>query len=209
MGLQGSDVVLITAFGTQYNQRIMNTFPYVVDGPQTGNPITDDLIAVGAEFCGLGVGANDRTTNYLAMFGPEYVLNWVRVQRIAPQRSVLVDITMGDVGTNASSATTCNLAAVITKRTVLSGRRYVSTSHFGGIPANATVGGNITAAYKVFVDAFSGGMLVPLNIPGVGLTLTWGIYHKAGGGPNFDEIIQTLSPTTTRVMRRRTVGLGE
>jgi len=207
MGLGGTDVVLITHYGEQFGQRIMNVFPLVVEGPTSPNPVPFDLAALLNEWQGGGAGANDRVTPWLTMFGNDYTLDFVRAQQIWPERSVLVDGADGQVGTHASNADSANVAAVVTKRTLRSGRRFVSTTHIGGIPHTACVGGTITPTYKGIVDAWALTMLTPVVDLGAGLTYKWCIFHKSFT-PKVDDITSRLVMDQVRVMRRRTVGLG-
>jgi hypothetical protein len=209
MGLGGGDVVQITYVGTLFDQTVMNVLHYVIDGePDPMTTVPQDLNNFLQEFIGNGLVANDRVTPYLAMFATVYTLQLVRAQRISTERSVLVDAPLGVPGTATGTPGTVNIGTAVTWRTLRSGRRFVSTTHIGGIPSTATVGGVITNAYRNIVNNWAQPTLQGIVEPASTLLFTPGIYHKKPPGPNFDDWQSYVLQTTTRTMRRRTVGLG-
>lgn len=207
-----NDVLLITYKGTAAGQRILLTTTYkitVVPTPMDANVFVNAAIdAVRA-----GVGGGDLVeTKYRACLPPEYELDSIRGQIIAPNRRVYAEQLRGVPGTHLDTMETANLAAVITLRTAFAGRNQVGNKHIGPLPSAGAVMvlGELTGAYKALLTTLATALMsniVPVGIAAVARPV---IYHADGAvPPNTDWVESAIIGETVRVMRRRTVRLGE
>lgn len=133
-------------------------------------------------------------------------LTW-RIQKVHPVRflaSVFVDQQAGAI---ASPALFSNTAGVITRRTEFSGRKQVSTLHMPGLPASGSTEGTLTAAQKTLYSALGDAIILKLQDGSISLNMSPSIVHKTNP-LSVDTITNFVVQDTTRVMRRRTVGLG-
>lgn len=203
-----NDIILLSFRGTYQQQRILFTHTYAVTAvPASPTPaadfVEDFLVNIQASPTNLSGG-------YLSLMPTNYTLQEIRAQIVAPVRQVVQKLAIDDNGA-ANAASTGNLAAVITLNTALAGRSQVSNKHIGPIPSDATNGGSISVAYKNAMDVFGSLLTTTVqSISGSG-TATPVIYHRTPpvGTAIYDEILNFVSQTTTRVMRRRTLGVGE
>lgn len=205
------DILQVTFRGRYEQQRIMLVHHYRLDAV---NPFTDaqnvQLALADKVRAGAG-GGNIIEGSYLACLPPQYTLEKIRTQTIALQRLVMTEVARNVPGTHGGDTETGNQAAVVTLRTALAGRSQVSNKHIGPIPQDVTVQDNglVTVAYKALLTTLASNLAVQFADAGTGATFTPVIFHKTGTGPNYSVIERWLAQETLRVMRRRTVGLGE
>jgi len=207
-----NDVLLITYKGTAAGQRILLTTTYKI----TVVPVpTDATVFVNAaiEAVRAGVGGGDLIeTKYRACLPVEYELDSIRGQIIAPNRRVYSETLRGVPGTHADGMETANLAGVITLRTAFAGRNQVGNKHIGPIPSAGAVMvlGELTGAYKTLLGTLATALMAQLVPVGIAAVARPVIYHPDGAvPPNTDWVESAIIGETVRVMRRRTVRVGE
>lgn len=207
MGLLNADNVLVSWRGLCFGQRIILTNWYTVVGDL--NPLTttaQDLANI------LNViapaGADDKTTRYLACLPPQYSLTEMRAQLISPQRSAYVPVAFAATpGTNANAATVANDSAAITIRTPFAGRNFRGTKHIGPIPDGASANGLLTPAFRVLLSNLGTALIEAITPAGAGGFLANVVYNQGTQVGTFTT--NFLLGDQSRVIRRRTVGVGE
>jgi len=210
MSVAANDIFQVTAVGQCFGQLIMLTHYYAVTA--TGGGISEatasneliDKIRAG------GGGADVWETAYTNVLATEYTLDYWRAQKIAPVRYVGAIQNRGIAGTSGHGALTANTQGSVTFRTVLSGRDQVATKHVGPLGNTATVmeGGLLKAATQAALVTLATAMRQVIVITAGGTTFEPCIFHKAPPG-SYTLINSALVGDTTRVQRRRTVGLGK
>jgi len=149
---------------------------------------------------------------YLACLPSQYELDSIRGQIIAPNRRVYSETLRGVPGTHLDTLETANLASVITLRTAFAGRNQVGNKHIGPIPSSGAVMtlGELTGAYKTLLTTLAGALMASIVPAGIAAVARPCIYHPDGAvPPNTDWVESAIVGETVRVMRRRTVRLGE
>ena len=207
MGLAVGDIVQVQWRGLAMNQQFLLTRNYVLSGGggNAAHSVPEDLLDIG-EAINVG-GLNDLTTDFLALMPTNYQLFEIRTQRIAPERSVLVDVNAGPAaGTEGSVAVVPNDAAVVTFRTELAGRNQVANIHLGPLPVDGASAGQITGPYNGLINAFA--ILLTDNLAIAGFTgiLKPIILHKPAMTWNLITHFQ-IQPQA-RVMVKRTLNRG-
>jgi len=205
--LSAADIVEVTLLGKCFEQDIQNKFHYAVTevsgAPQSSltsfTALDADLIAGGG------------LLNLMLLLAPEdYHLTGVRYQVISPVRQVSYPIVHTQDGLNTCNTAMCNIAFAITKRGDLAGRRNISTTHVIGTsdPSLAQFG-KITPAALALAENIAAFMdnAVEFTVGGVDYTLNPVIFHPTDP-LNPTPITSCIVQPTTRVMRRRTVGIG-
>jgi len=208
MAIAANALVQIQLIGSCFGQRIILThwLSSLVAFPAI-NTYTDDLNAVLDQ---LAMGAaDDYVTPYLALMPQQYAIFAMTAQAITPVRSVKVTraINPPASGTHASPATVANDAAVLTFRTDLGGRNQVSNRHIGPVPDSVSDQGLIIPAYRLLMGTFATRLLSPVAPVGLGGNMDAVVPHVKTGTKN---VLKTfVAQDTSRVMRRRTVRVGE
>ncbi len=99
-------------------------------------------------------------------------------------------------------------AAVLTRRAVIATRRGVSNLHTPIAIADSTIdAGVLSASALTTLGEIGNGILGTTNL-GDGMTVRPVIYHRLFN-PAFHYVETFIAQSTLRVVRRRTVGLGE
>jgi hypothetical protein len=207
MAVPVESLVRVNWMGRCFGQRIVlttgykkTTGPVALTDEQEMNGIIDDLIVGG------GV---DLLTDYLACLPPEYAMEEVRAQVIHSTRTTAVQRVIATPGTHASSATVASDSACITLKGAFAGANRRSNKHIGPVPDAASAAGLITNAFTTKLNAL-GSALVSLVVLGGGETYTPTVWHiDPFNAATTHTLNQWTVGTTSRVQRRRTVGLGE
>lgn len=199
-------LVQVSLRGRCFNQRIILTHFYRTNGAGPGASFTADLNLILDRLVPAGV--DTFIPEYLALMPQSYTLETIRAQAITPVRSVIVErAIVGGAGTHPDPATTANDAATITFRTDLGGRRQTSTKHIGPTPDSAAAAGLVTGPYGVLLTNLAHVLddtFVPVGWVG-GLVPC--VPHVDTG--LYNDITSWVIGDTSRVMRRRTVRVGE
>jgi len=212
MPVNDGDVVQISAVGQCLGQRIMMVLHYSVDVNVPNLPDAQVVDSMLLRVRG-GVGGGDvLESKYLACLAENYTLDAWWGQKLAPTRYRKRVSIRAVPGTLSGDALTANICAVITKQTELSGRRFIGSAHVGPPPTEVTYvdNGLITTALAIPLGTFANALLDPLQDLTLGYTAYPCLYHP-DLTPPFDTtaIEDTTSQDTVRVMRRRTVRVGE
>jgi len=122
-----------------------------------------------------------------------------------PYETVLAD----HAGAYAGDGLPSNVAAVITKQSALPGRGRSGSLHVAGLGVNTYVDSTFTGAFIALLDTLAGRLTltVPMTA-GVGYNwhpVIWSPRHPTGA----NDIFGVLPQDTVRVMRRRTLRVGE
>lgn len=204
-GLAVNDQFTITYRGTLSGQRVMTVLAAYVTVPSAATSVLDDLAL-------LSDWAADTTAGslldaYLNCLADEVNIVDARAQRIYPSRSIYVSSAINETGTNTGTPPTPNIAAVLTKRSALEGRQGIGSIHLPGVIVEDMTSGLL-----------SGGMLTKMTILGTeltgtktidGSTLEFKFCTARGFNAPSSPIFMCVPQDTVRVMRRRTVRVGE
>jgi len=205
MGLATNDVVQVTFFGTLFSQRIMTVLNYVVTQPAVGTSIAQDLDDIVTTF-GNPATATLPLNKLLACQGPEVVQDYVRAQQIYTARSVYDQLAIASPGTHADSTKTANVAASVTKKSLLAGRHGIGRVQVAGVPDSQLVAGKLNGAYLTLLQTFGDTLIGEKTMAGGALKLKCVITRASGAVAS--AVSQTVPQDTVRTMHRRTVGLG-
>lgn len=199
--------VSLTLVGSMNAQEILLTHVYEV--ASTFGAGTWDMIPNFNEFIGGIVAVGGLANVYLDVMSDEFSLNRIDLQVIYPTRYVKVSFADGSgPGTVVQNAEPPNVAHAILLRTDLAGRDQRATKHIGGVPSTFTNNGRMTAAAIAAYEILADQLVQRYTVAGTGDTLWWPIiYHRDNPGAT-DYITSRTLQNTTRVERRRTVGLG-
>lgn len=207
----GGDLFQVTMFGTLFNQRIINTWHYVVDTNSGGI----DRVSVEQALFEQMTNVGDVLQLLDTMYPSDLTMDNVYVQQIHSPR--YIPSIFPGLGAGAGGATeTTNTAAFFMRRPEQSGRGYKGGIHVP-LPTLAHADGALSAAYSLLADT----LLAALNA-GKTRTLTFGVntvrlleclvarvsaplpgysYRLVHDWPSYNPYVRT--------MRSRTVGHGE
>jgi len=206
-GFQVGDIVAITFSAEAFAQRILNTITYRCTA--AGAP--SDTIQSDSQFIGALVkegGAADMVTKIGDINGNAWAMNEVVVQDVFPIRYRSFATSSIGAGT-AGPSPRPNVSGVITRRTNISGRDQVSSLKFGPTADADVAGGFMTADWleraQIVADAFE-----VVLAGATTLRLEPVIWHRTipFTGTYYTRVSDCVPQSTSRVIRRRTVGLG-
>lgn len=206
MALPANSVIECAFVGRLSGQRVLNLFHYRVltPAPTTVTPAAelDQLLAILAD---PGVGSIKGF--YLAAVPNNYTLEQITVQGIRPIRLRRQFTPINEAGFGGT-ATTPNVQASITAVTNFGGRDQVGGQRVPASPTNAT-GGNWTGPYVSTLGNLASAWKQDVDNVGLGSKYRRVIFHRKQQGVNEWTDIQDMFPQpTSRVIRRRTVGVG-
>lgn len=203
------DLIRVNYVGMAFNQRIMLTTAYAVDSI---NPAVSESVLCNAILNELraGGGADLTESDYLAVMPPQYTLQRIVCQKVAPVRYAYFGVNRGSAGAHAAAARTGNLSAAVVFKGALGRRDNIATHKIGPIPEGATVqaDGLLTVAYKDLLDTLADSLTSNIAIAAHGALLGAVIPNNAVPG-SFTKIVDFETVDTVRTMSRRTVGRGE
>lgn len=203
-GINAGDVVQFKLYGRIFEQQTINVFNYVC----TDASVQSTYLAAiqnATEF--FASGTNNPTLAIIAAACPQWTLEYITGQVVAPMRMRFWKHTVNEPGTFDGVCESPNQAATIEKWSSVGGRKGVGSTHLAGVPTNGMEDGRWGAAYlaalvtvgnrikSIYDPALGGGVYVPII---TGKTFT----------PANLFIQGTIVQSTVRVMRRRTIGVG-
>lgn len=197
------DIILVTFEGLWHGQITLNTFYYRVNAV-TGAPL---VTAFATAMDGVLKGAGNLVPKFLACCPPQYFLNNIWYQTVAPTRYVKEVRSAVLGGTFASNSNLANTCTVITRRGDFANRRNVGALHVPMANLDADISNGAIGAPQLAANtALASQMLNALAMAGIGGAdpVLW--YPPLSA--NYTVVRSTLSQLTTRVMRRRTKGIG-
>lgn len=206
MGLPADAVIEITMKGTLLAQTFMNVFHLRVAAQAPA------LTSVATEMQGLAAILNDNTIGgwkqtYRLCLTDTALLDDLVVQPVFPARFRRLVTIVNSQGL-ASATSVPNVQASITTRDQFAGRKHVGGVRIPASPTDA-VNGRWDPQYLANLQLFAN-QLVPavVNVP-LASSYHWCIYHRGpNDNPKFNDIENAFPQVTSRVIRRRTVGLG-
>lgn len=205
MGVFVGDKVQVQFVARCYSHRILLTHWYRVEqASPPANTVAQDMTAL----IGAITGAAPTTIEqpYMNCLSGDYSLLAVRAQVIKPVRLAYTEIPRVVSGLGGVSNLS-NVSGCLTLRTLNAGRNQVANKHIGPLPDAASLSGRLTVAFKADMDALGDALKATIQpVPG-GATYAPIIYHRATD--SWDAIVAHVVGDSTRVQRRRTVGVGE
>jgi len=197
------DKILVTFKGELLGQRILSTFWYQVSA-LTGTPNTATFATALIAQIKTAGGLRD---SFVDVAPQNYSLGEIWAQFIEPTRVVKVIDNTADGGNWPVDADTANVAAVITRRGDLAGRKHVGSLHVPiSTDPTAIIAGSLSAALKVKTDALATDIASVQTLAGIGTANP--ILRNGPLTTDVTVINNAFSQTTVRTMRRRTVGRG-
>jgi len=208
MSLAVSDVIQVSLRGSLFNQRILTVLHYSVAVAGSGTDY--DQLSILTSNLVTGGGSADPVPQILAAQAPEYTLEEIRAQRVYPTRTVYAFTGDGRSGTYATGAETTNIAASFEKRTLTPGRMGLGRLQLAGIPTAAMNNGELTAGYLAAeASNVAQALLMGITTSGPVVTYTPCLYNPTGPIFKFSPLFSVVPMTSLRVMRRRTLRVGE
>lgn len=184
-------------------QMCLNVLHYRVDeGAAT------DIQAVTTALLSYWKGAGKLLAKLWILQTEKLLFYGLKGQVIHPTRTAYSYIALNaeDGPGNQNGPLPSNVTAVITKRSTETGRSKHGDFFIPGITDEYVSESTITAEGLIEYNAV--GAELAKDVTAAGLTLRPIIYHP-GKQPVYDDVWQTYTHHETRVMRRRTVGLGK
>jgi hypothetical protein len=154
-------------------------------------------------------GATDLWSSLLAACSNEWGIHKLRYQVIYPIRYDFWDWDMTYLGQIANPLVNQNLCAVITKKTGLSGRRFVGRWRVPGQPASAMAAGHFIGAHQTLLHSVADRWTTMVAQDQGAGRLAPCLYHpKADGAAPYHEITDYTLNLDVRTQRTRNVGKG-
>jgi len=202
------DIVQVAFAGRHAGQRTLNIWHYKLTAVAVGG---QDWTGYATNLVTQYNNAGGLTEKYLDCCSDEFQLEEIRVQAIRANRYSYESFPQGpDPGNVAEEALPPNDGVTITKRNEFTTRHDRGSIHMPGVPRTFVSNGSLlaagTAAYTAFAEELKKVMLVTVLTATIDMTPV--IYNRSNplvSQPWSEYIIQA----TSRVNRRRTVGLGE
>jgi len=201
------DIVQITFRSTCLGSRIMLTHYYRLNNSVSGSDkdfLTSLLNALDPD--------NPETPGeyYRNCLPSNTVMQEVRGQIIYPVRTAYHSFFFSLQGNWPAVATTTNTAAALTLKTNKAGRSQKATKHIGPLAPDAQTAASLSGTYSAAVGSLADSLGQSITLGG-GAICTPIIYHKNADGPanKYDVVTGRYVNPYVRVMRRRTLGLGE
>ena len=198
------DLIQVLFMGTWHGQQVQNKFDYTVLSVSGQVPYSTFQNAVANALVSSGTLASA----FIACVPPEYALTNVVVQTIWPSRVLRTFYPTTLVGTFSGHSSTANLASVITRQSYLASKQQRSSIH---IPlANLDTGisnGLVSTAQLTANTTLATAMKAVNNVASLGVISPVIVGAKTPQSPF--PLVATITQSTVRVMRRRTVGVGK
>lgn len=206
--LQNGDLISVILESRANAQQLLLTTCWKLEfsGGATDPDMDDAFTALDTAF---RVAVTGLYATYVGCLNVTTDFNYVWIQKIYPTRHVRIPFPGTGPGTNVETELPQNVAAVVTLQNDDAGRQNVSNKHIGGIPNTFEENGLITVAGKAALDGLGAALTEPVTVT-VGVfdyTFTPTIYHRQN--PIISPVVNRYyTQSTSRVMRRRTVGQG-
>lgn len=204
------DLVQLSFRGLSFAQQIIMVRNYRMSVAPTATTTVFDFCSNLAVSLNVGGSNSAYRSAYLACLSSSYQLQEIRVQVIKPIRYVAVTAALAVNGTRGV-ANAASQAGTITMFTEKAGRDQQSSVHIGPIASADSIAGVIVPGLNGALADLRDHLFDTLS-PGAGLgVLDPVIWHAGVPGPtiSYDIIEDGTVRDTTRVMRRRTLGVGK
>ncbi|PSM54836.1 hypothetical protein C4L39_26140 [Clostridium diolis] len=199
-----NDIVSVTLEARLYGQQVMSVLHYEVIGPLT----TEDGAAALDAFA-VAINAVDGLQRLWAQcqtLNSEVML--LHLQKVASNRFARRTYAGGLAqGSVAGQSMPANVAAAITKRGETANRHNVGTIHMPGVPASWVTNGLLNEDAVEAYGLFALEMKSEQAPAGTDVIFSPVMFNRAAPLTS-QTVVDTALKIPTRVMRRRTVGLG-
>jgi hypothetical protein len=198
-----SSILELVANMTVNGQQCMSVFHYKYN---TGSSIPDGRAAA-VDFLNKIRVAGALKDAYVGCISDQIVdITW-RAQWITPNRFRHVFLAVApDAGTAAANPLPVQVSAAITKQAQNATRHGSGTLHMPGVPTSFVVDSLITLVGHTAYLALCDKVILPITLTG-GQILDPVLFNRVTPN-NSETIIQAFAQNTSRVNRRRTVGVG-
>lgn len=207
-GFAVGDIISISWDAQAFNQTILNTLTYRVTASSGGtSTVQSDSFDI-ATVVNTG-GAADLTTKITNIVSEEWTLGGITVQDVFPIRYRSFTLDSAALGARGA-CNRPNCSGVITRRTILSGRDQVSSIKFGPTADDDVADGSMNGGWRDLAQVLADAMEVVIAGPTT-LRLEPVIWHRGVpfDGLYYSRVTDCVPQVTSRVMRRRTVGVGK
>lgn len=201
------DIILVTWRQLCLSQRFINTQHYRVVSSSSSNSDTADSVSFADHLAGLD-GVAELIGVWKAELSEDWKLDDVRVKKISPSLSAYAQSEIDDIGLVANPCNTPNVAAVVTKRGTGGTRRSIGSLHFGGFTSDRFLQGNVTASVIAWWENLEPLWSANQTVASTGIIYQPVIYNP-GESVNWQSIFEWTLQGEARVMRRRTLSVGE
>jgi hypothetical protein len=205
MPLPVGAVIEASIRGEIYGQTVLNIWHYRVSTPSNIVAISDEVTTFRNSWSVQGVGSF--FNRYLACVPSTMVVTRITAQAISPLRYVRQAQVTSLAGTGNFSAVT-NLQGSITFQTIFAGRGQIGGKRIPIGDQDALAGKLSGDARDRFLD-FATNCIAPVTASQGNGVYVPVIYRRNVQGGISERINAAIVQDTIRVMRRRTVGLGE
>jgi len=205
MALPANAIIAFTYRGTLLNQTTLNTVHYRVSNPSNIPTVKEEMEEFIKRFT--AVGPNDILTAYKQATPDNLFIRQAVLQPVYPTRYRRVVANLTQQGATDPTEVS-NIQAAITFATAKAGRNQIGGIRLPQTPTNAQ-GGSWIPAWTNTLDIV-GDVFSTLLVAGLGGgSYQPVIFHRSpNANPRWDDITDYLIQPTTRVIRRRTVGVG-
>lgn len=199
-----TDKILMTFYGELAGQKILNTFPLVVTAVTGAPDLNDALDVLFAKVNAVG----ELRSAFLNCCATNYTLTQIWLQCVFPVRYKKRTYPVGMNGAGEDVSAAANIAGVITRTGDLAKRNNTGSLH---VPIGSTslsiVGGRLTATQKGLMTTLGTKMKGTIGTDGLVVDYSFSLWgNQVGNLPV--PVTAAVPQDTSRVMRRRTVGLG-
>lgn len=209
--LDAGAVLQVNFFGTLHGQRVMNTFHYMADA--TPDPLVDYRTYISALKDQLATVDTGLIATLNALWPNNAYMDHMKIQPVYPERQRYVQYPLAIDGTVGDDADTANVAMSIRRNAEVIGRMGVGRVQIPLADLYRVDGYVDLAALIIPLEAFTDALLAIITT--VTPAMTWQpILFGISLDPlapyvNTSPLFTATPEDTIRVMRRRTVRLGE
>lgn len=191
-----NDIYSVQVLGTLHGQRVQCTLHY-----------RESVTGVGGGSTALASLADASPGNeFRIQLSNEYRYDGCLVQKIwpLPVLESVLDATAAGNGSIVQNSLPSEVAAVITKRTGLAGRKYRGRAYVPGIPVTYETDSQLNSTGLTGIGAIATKLATALT--GSGWTFFPTLYHRAAH--TYNDLSQCTARPILRCQRRRQVGRG-
>lgn len=203
-----NDRFVLTYRATLFGQRIITTHHFRVS-TQLDPPEYLTWIQMAAASFGSQLELAGFWSGVRSLQSSQVHYDAVRVQRISPTRDIYWQQTVDADGEAAEEAETANLAMSVERRCGVAGRHGVGRVQLAGFGVDNMVDGVWGAPFMSLVEAACQDQTDPVSIGLLGTQVRFLLFDPLDPTADDKDILQVIPYSSVRVMRRRTVGLGE
>lgn len=187
-------------------QRVLNVFHYRVKEVSALTQYADEMDAFISKFAEVQIGS--MMAKIIEISPGNWELLRVTAQAIHPTRLRRITQASTEVGSGENSMVS-NLQASITTGAIFAGRQYIGGKRFLIGPDLANLG-VINSGAKVTLGQLADTLLEDVQSASGGGVYGPVIFHRnPATTPRWNDLYVAFPQDTVRVLRRRTVGLGE